>query len=430
MIFLHKKVLSNGLTIIYKHSENNLTSFSIAFEAGANVENENEIGLAHVVEHMLYKGTFKRNEYEINKLCDELFGFNNAMTNYPYVVYYATCLSEDFEIGFDLYADIILNPYFPKKGFKEEIDVICEELNEWRDDINQFCEDELFKNAFNKRRLKELIIGNEKNIKYIKLEHVIDFYNRYYTPDNCVISVVSSLNFEKVCDIIYKHFGNWNRKSNNIVETIYENNTPGVFWNKKDINGSKIQYCFPIHNLSTKEEKALMIFNAVFGTGTSSILYDEIRTKRGLAYDIASSIKFEKGIKVFKISMGTSKVNEMEAIELINSIIREIKNNSEYFNKYFNESSMSNIVKGIVLRNALSLEKSIVECVRLAVFEIMFRDRSEINSNFSNLVDIENYMSPLYERVNDLDKITYKDIILVMNKVLVKPTIQIISSND
>ena len=85
------------------------------------------------------------------------------MTNYPYVVYYGTTLDEDFEKGFEIYSDILLNPTFPVEGFKEEIEVICAELKEWKDDSNQFCEDSMFYNGFDKRRIKNLIIGTEES---------------------------------------------------------------------------------------------------------------------------------------------------------------------------------------------------------------------------------------------------------------------------
>ncbi len=131
---MEKIIFKNGIKLLYKKAENNLTSFTIGFNAGANREENSELGIAHVVEHMLFKGTSSRTEYEINKLCDETFGFCNAMTNYPYVVYYGTTLDEDFEKGFEIYSDILLNPSFPLNGFKEEIEVICEELKEWKDD--------------------------------------------------------------------------------------------------------------------------------------------------------------------------------------------------------------------------------------------------------------------------------------------------------
>ena len=130
-------VLENGLTLIYQKREGELTSFCIGFNAGALIETKENYGVAHALEHMLFKATKTKSEFEINRLCDETFGFHNAMTNFPYAIYYGTTLSKDFNKGLNIYSDIIINPTFPRDGFKEEIRIILEELKEWKDDPYQ-----------------------------------------------------------------------------------------------------------------------------------------------------------------------------------------------------------------------------------------------------------------------------------------------------
>jgi predicted Zn-dependent peptidase len=401
-----KHVLNNGLKLIYEYKPGNLTSFCIGFEAGALMEQGYELGTAHAVEHMLFKGTKTRSEYEINKLCDEIFGFNNAMTNYPYCIYYGTTLSEDFFRGFQLYSDIILNGTFPEKGFKEEMSVIGEELKEWKDDIAQYCEDELLYNAFASRRIKNLIIGNEQGVKAITLEDIKRFYNEFYAPENCVISVASSLEFSDILDIVENIFGHWNKKYIRKELKLYENNDKGTFVTIRDgINGAKLQYVYPIHELSERELKVLALFNLSFGEGTSSLLYDEVRTKNGLVYDIGSSIKNEKGIKLFSINLGTSVGSIHTALKLIENIIEKVKEEKSFFN-------VERIAKGsrmLKLKRELKLEKSIVFCKELCVYELMFGSADVF------LKETEN-----------LESITNEEIFMVINKVLSKPSIQIL----
>ena len=114
---------------------------------------------------MLYKGTKTRSEEEINRLSDEIFGFSNAMTNYPYVIYYGTTLAGNLDKGLELYSDIIQNPALGEAGFRCEMNVISEELREWADDLTQLCEDKLFGNCFKSRRLRERIIGTMESIQ-------------------------------------------------------------------------------------------------------------------------------------------------------------------------------------------------------------------------------------------------------------------------
>ncbi|MGH4125803.1 MAG: M16 family metallopeptidase [Clostridium sp.] len=410
---MEKIVLKNGVKLLYKKAENNLTSFTVGFNAGAGIEGNSELGIAHVVEHMLFKGTTSRSEYQINKLCDETFGFCNAMTNYPYAVYYGTTLDEDFEKGFEIYSDILLNPTFPGAGFKEEIDVISAELKEWKDDSSQFCEDSLLYNGFNMRRIKNLIIGTEEAIRSITNDRIKNFYYKHYTSDNCVVSVISSLSFKSVSDIVEKYLCNFNNKEINAEhhldhtpQYIYENNNPGTYFQyRDDLQGAKIQYCFPIHDLNDREISALKLFNLVFGEGTSSILYDEIRTKRGLVYDINSKIKNETGIKLFTISLGTSYENVNKTIEIINNQIEEVKKLKGYFDK----DCLLKLCKSYKLRRMLALEKSIQTSMSLCVYEIMYGDGSVIFSEFKGMENIKD-----------------AEIMKVVNSVLVNPTIQVL----
>ncbi|WP_186430611.1 pitrilysin family protein [Clostridium sp. BSD9I1] len=422
-----KEVLKNGLKVIYKYVQGNITSFCIGVDAGAIKEEGFPLGTAHAVEHMVFKGTINKTELEINKLCDELFGFQNAMTNYPYVVYYGSLLNEDFEKGLGLFSDIVLRPTFPENGFKEEMDIIKQELNEWSEDLYQFCEDELLHNAFQHRRIKDLIIGTHESISKITLNTLKDFYNKYYLPSNMVVTVVTGFPEKEAMSVVEKCFDVFEIEEN--VENLknikpcgledkylnrsdignnylYENNNAGMFVKfREGVNGSKIQYAYPIHNLSLKELGCLKVFNNYFGEGTSSILYDTIRTQNGLSYEIESSIKEEKGIRLFKISMGTSGENIEKAVRLIDSSIEKIKQDTYIFN----EQLIKKLIKNIELKTALRSEKSVQLAKDLACSEIMY------SSN-----DI------IYKMPEILSEVTSEEISRVINKVLNFPTIQII----
>lgn len=399
--------LKNGIKLIYEYRAADITSFCIGFNAGALEERDNfKLGTAHAVEHMISKGTKNRTEKEINELCDEIFGFENAMTNFPYVVYYGTSLSQDFERGFELYSDMILNATFQEQGFKEEMNIILEELKEWKDDVYQYCEDSLLSNAFNKKRIKDLIIGTEESVKAITLEDIKKFYDRYYAPENCVISVCSSLSFEDVIFVVEKYFKDWEKSFCSIEEDEREFNQYGTFTEKiSSIKGAKLQYLFSIDYLDEEETKALSVFNAAFGEGTSSILFDEIRTKNGLAYDVGSFIKNERGIKFFTINIATSEKNLERTLSIVDDSINKIKNSIGYFN----EEKINSLCRGIKLKRQLKLEKSIQLCKELTTYELMYGEAKKV-----------------YDEAADFHYINEEKILKVINKVLNKPTIQIL----
>jgi predicted Zn-dependent peptidase len=411
---LEEYILENDLRLIYKHTDSELSSICISLNAGAGVEKE-KFGVAHATEHMVYKGTKNRTEREINEELSNIFGFNNAMTNYPYVIYYGTLLGEDLQKGVEILSDIIINPEFGENGFKEEMDVIKEELKEWDEDVDQYCEDNLFFNCFNNRRIKYPIIGTFDDLENITLDNIKEFYDKYYFPGNTSIVIISSVKFDIVKEIIYKHFFAW-KKKNIIQEGIsgpgnkklieYENPQKGTYNNVRGgIRACKVEMIFPIDDLSEKEIKALRIFNQYFGEGVNSILYDVLRTQNGLVYDVLTKISHENYIKLYKITFSTSEENVNKAISLIEGCIAKL----DLLQKKLDNDQIERLIKSFKLKRLFREEQSIILAKELAIYDCMFRD----------------YKIYINE-IKEIELLTKEMIFQVGRKVLKNFTIQII----
>lgn len=410
---MREYILENNLKLIYKHTESELTSICISIDAGAGVETE-KYGIAHATEHLVYKGTKNRTEKEINEDLSNIFGFNNAMTNYPYVIYYGTLLGEDLKKGVELLSDIVLNPSFSNEGFKEEINVIKEELKEWDEELEQYCEDKLFLNSFNNRRIKYPIIGTKESLDSITLSDIREFYSKYYFPENTSIVVISSVRFDKVKDIVYEYFWKWNvsydkknhRNELNCKKIEYEIPKIDVFNDKRDgIKTCKIEIVCPIDSLNEKEMKALRIFNQYFGEGVNSILYDTLRTKNGLIYDVITKVAHENYIKLYKITFSTAKENVNKSIALVKECIEKVN----LLEQRIDNKQIEQLIKNFKLKRLFREEQSIVLAKELATYDTMFGD-------YKIYVD----------EANDLGYLTNEIIFQVGNKVLKNLSIQII----
>jgi len=410
---LKEYILENNLKLIYKHTESELTSICISINAGAGVETE-KYGIAHVTEHMVYKGTKNRTEKEINEELSNIFGFNNAMTNYPYVIYYGTLLGKDLKKGVDLLNDIILNPSFSDDGFKEEMNVIKEELEEWDEELEQYCEDKLFFNSFNSRRIKYPIIGTKESLENMTLNDIREFYSKYYFPENTSIVVISSVRFDKVKDIVCEYFEKWNlaynkkddRNELNCKSIEYEISKIDIFNDKRDgIKACKVEIVCPIDELTENEIKALRIFNQYFGEGVNSILYDTLRTKNALIYDVITKIAHENYIKLYKITFSTAEENVNKSIALVKGCIERLELLVEHIDKKQREQ----LIKNFKLKRLFREEQSIVLAKELATYDTMFGD----------------YKIYINE-VNELDLLTNEMIFEVGNRVLKNLSIQII----
>ncbi|WP_027636847.1 M16 family metallopeptidase [Clostridium butyricum] len=401
-------ILDNNLKLIYKHSESELTSICISLNAGAGIEVE-KMGVAHAVEHMVYKGTKTKSESQINEQLSSIFGFQNAMTNYPYVIYYGTLLNEDLNSGVELFSDILLNPEFDEKGFKEEMEVIKEELDEWDEEIEQFCEDKLFYNIFNKRRIKNPIIGTKESLDNLTVTDLKRFYEENYFPENTSISVITSIDFNSVKEIIDKYFGMW--KSKVISRNSYVNNieyekidaSKIQITKRQGIKNAKVQMIFPLDKLNFKELNAFRLFNQYFGEGVNSVLFDALRTKNSLVYDVITRISNENYIKMYKITFTTSKENVNKAVELVMNLIKEINLKDELGIR------LESLIKSYKLKRLFREEQSIILAKELATYDTMFGDYK------------------IYENeLGKIDEISEVDILNSAKKVLKNSAVQVV----
>ena len=365
--------------------------------------------MAHAVEHMVYKGTKTKSESQINEQLSSIFGFQNAMTNYPYVIYYGTLLNEDLNSGVELFSDIILNPEFDEKGFKEEMEVIKEELDEWDEEIEQFCEDKLFYNIFNKRRIKNPIIGTKESLDNLTVTDLKRFYEEKYFPENTSISVITSIDFNSVKEIIDKYFGMW--KSKVISRNSYVNNieyekidaSKIQITKRQGIKNAKVQMIFPLDKLNFKELNAFRLFNQYFGEGVNSVLFDALRTKNSLVYDVITRISNENYLKMYKITFTTSKENVNKAVELVMNLIKEINFKVEL------EIKLDSLIKSYKLKRLFREEQSIILAKELATYDTMFGDYN------------------IYENeLGKIDEITETDILNSAKKVLKNSAVQVV----
>ena len=404
---MQEYILKNGLKLVYKSADSKLSSISIALDAGAVRDTEGKIGIAHVTEHMIYKGTSKRSEAEINKEFSEIFGFQNAMTNYPYVIYYGTLLSEDLAKGIELYADLLINTTLGNVGFKEEMDVIKEELKEWDEEVEQFCEDRLFLNSYNERRIKYPIIGTEESLEKITLEDVKDFYNKYYFPKNTTIVIISQKSFKEVIDLVSKYFSGWDNIGYKTPLKEVEKAEGKTYKDKRDgINTAKVLITYDISVLSHEEIKVLKVLNQYIGEGVNSLLFDSLRTKRGLVYDVLTKVSNESSIRLYKITFSTAEEKVQEAINSIESIFE----NLEETLKRLSKNEINSLVKSLKLKRLFNEEQSIRLSNATAMYDVMFGDYN------------------LYlDEIEGLEKINKEDLIIVSNKIFKDKCIEIIT---
>lgn len=318
-----KHVLENGLTIIgeeipYVKS----ISLGIWINAGSRIEDEEISGISHFIEHMLFKGTKNRTSKQIASEIDNLGGQINAFTSKECTCYYVKLLDSHIDIGIDILSDMILNSKFNEDDLDKERSVIIEELKMYEDSPEDLAYDLLTENIYKNDPLGMNIIGTEESLERLNREKLLDYFNKYYVPNNSVIAISGNFNFNEIINKIEDKFKGWKKRSVNI--DIKKAEFKSCFLTKnKDIEQVNLAMSLEAVPLENDEEVyALAVINTVFGGSISSRLFQKIREEKGLVYSIYSSQSLYR--KCGELGIFASMSNE-HLEEVYESIIEEIK---------------------------------------------------------------------------------------------------------
>ncbi|SHJ61531.1 Predicted Zn-dependent peptidase [Clostridium amylolyticum] len=325
--------MNNGLKVVTIKKETKLASIHVGLKVGAMFEDKHEKGVSHLIEHMLFKGTKSRNNERLNEELEFLGGDYNAYTDYTCTVYGVTALEEELEKSVELLSDMLINSTFTKEELEKEKNVIVAEIRANNDDIEDYSFKKAHEAAFNVSALKNDVAGTEESVLSISREMLLNFYNKYYCPNNCVITVVSSLDHEEVIDILSKYLSKWEEKHIDEKKFIKEKNNSLLKTSyKNDMEQSTITYLFTFNELPKSMELPLKILNLKLGESSNSILFRELRENRGLAYDIYTFLDMSKNVKTLYIYTAVSEENIEETMNAINKCIDGIKNKKILFN--------------------------------------------------------------------------------------------------
>ena len=313
-----KHYLDNGLEILTIKKDTQIASINLGVKVGAIYESLEEKGISHFIEHMLFKGTNKRNNEELNDELESLGGEYNAYTDYNSTVYTISCLSEELENACILLGDMITSSNFPEEEIERERGVILAEMRTSKDDIEDLSFKRVNEVAFNSSPLRYDVTGLEEVVKGLKRDDIKRFYNKYYTPKNSLITMVSSMEHEDAKELISREFSNWQGAEEVEHPVICEDNTPlkKVSY-KNDMEQSTIVYLYTFYHLDKNDELALRILNHRLGESSNSLLFREVREKKGLAYDIYTHLDMTKNVKTLYVYTAVSDEDVEEAIRAL-----------------------------------------------------------------------------------------------------------------
>lgn len=204
--------LNNGIKIILSHTPSRVTYSGVYINVGSRDERGNDEGMAHFIEHSLFKGTEHRRAYHIQNRIDGVGGELNAFTTKEETCVYASSLSEHLERCLELFSDILFHSTFPLDEIAREKDVVLEEINSYNDTPSELIYDQYEELAYEGHPLAHNILGSKRNVKRFTPESIRNFMRSNYTPSRMVITVSGNVKFDKLVRLCEKYFGHYENR--------------------------------------------------------------------------------------------------------------------------------------------------------------------------------------------------------------------------
>ena len=298
--------LSNGLRIIHEPSSSKVAYCGFAVDAGTRDEAENEQGMAHFVEHLIFKGTRKRKAWHILNRMENVGGDLNAYTNKEETVIYSAFLTEHFGRALELLADIVFHSTFPQNEIEKETEVIIDEIQSYEDTPSELIFDDFEDMIFRNHPLGRNILGRPDLLKKFRSEDAMAFTSRFYQPSNMVFFVLGDFNFQKIVRQVETLLVDLPLVTVENQRTIPPLYVPEQLVVHKETHQAHVMIGSRGYNAYDDKRTALYLLNNILGgPGMNSRLNVSLRERRGLVYTVESNLTSYTDTGAFCIYFGT-----------------------------------------------------------------------------------------------------------------------------
>ncbi|MDL2212606.1 insulinase family protein [Bacteroides sp. OttesenSCG-928-D19] len=324
----NQHTFSNGLRLIHQPLKSKVAYCGYAINAGTRDELEHEQGMAHFVEHLIFKGTRKRKAWHILNRMENVGGELNAYTNKEETIVYSAFLTEHFARAAELLTDIVFNSTYPEAEILKEVEVIIDEINSYEDSPSELIFDEFEHILFPEHPLGRNILGEPGLLKTFGTSHAMAFTSRFYRPANMVFFVLGDVNFQKVVKTIGKLIAEIP-----LTELNYTRTPPPQYRAKQlTVEKNTHQAHVMIGNrgydaYNNKRTALYMLNNMLGGPGMNSRLNIALRERSGLVYNVESNLTSYTDTGAFCIYFGTDQRNTDRCISLIHKELNKLRNN-------------------------------------------------------------------------------------------------------
>ncbi len=319
--------MKNGIRLIHQQVESPAAHFGIIVNTGSRDELPEEQGIAHFIEHVIFKGTKKRKAYHIISRIEDVGGEINAYTSKEETAVYASFLNKYYDRSMELISDILTNSTFPDRELDREKEVVLEEINSYKDSPSELIFDDFDELLFDGHPIARNILGTPQLVKSFTREDIFRFLQNNYHTDQMVLSSVGNISFEKFLNLAEKYFGDIPAHLRTRKRLLFDHYTPGIRRVKRDTFQTHCVIGNIAYNSKDKKRMGMVLLNNILGgQSMNSRLNLALRERHGMAYNVESNYTSYSDTGQFNVYFGTEHENLERALKLITKEFRLLKN--------------------------------------------------------------------------------------------------------
>ena len=323
---IHKDVLPNGLIILTETMPVvRSVTVGIWVKTGSRQEREEENGISHFIEHMVFKGTKNRSAEQIARQADSIGGHLDAFTAKECTSFSVKALDEHLPRAFDIVSDLFINPVFQAEDIGKESKVIQEEIKMVEDTPDDLVHEIFTQSYWRGHALGRPILGTRHTVSSFNRESVVEYFRRHYTPNSTLIAAAGNVEHARFVDLVTQYFGSLPcgpTEDDGPPPTPH----PAIrHRHKKELEQVHLLVGAPSYPQPHDKRFACYILNTVLGGGMSSRLFQNIREKRGLVYSVFSGLSSFRDAGCLSVYAGTSLENARQVLNLILDEFRQLK---------------------------------------------------------------------------------------------------------
>ncbi len=376
---INTTTLNNGVRIVTQRVEHMHTvTTGIWVANGARHESPGKTGVAHFIEHMLFKGTGRRNARQISREIDSIGGVLNAFTGHEYVCYYAKVLAKFLPRAADLLSDIFLQSTFPPDEIERERKVILQEIKMREDSPEEFIHDRFHLNYWKGQSLGLPILGTAETITALSRADILSHKDSRYRPQDIIISAAGNVNHEELVAIMEPLFSSITSTWQQEPSDFKENNSSVINITEREMEQTLICLGARGQRHDHPDRYAQFLLATILGGGMSSRLFQEVREKKGLAYSVYAYLISHADSGATVIYAGTEKANCLEVLDIACGEL------SRLVSEEVPQDELDSAREQLKGKTLMSLESSDSLMTRLAKNEIYFEEQQTIEDVLAN----------------------------------------------